>query len=162
MATDARSGAGIGLALVLVVTGAMSAVLLAAGQAAAGTSAGPAGPANQASAPQVRGDGRQAAAWTPPASVAVEYAPRSAASTKAHPVFKDRIGWDPARMQRKQQADGTVVIDLGGQGRQFTRWSVDENGVGALHCDSRLEAASVKRALRPGDVRPVPQPAPLR
>lgn len=159
MATDARSGAGVGLALVLVVTGAMPAGLLAAGQAAAGTSAGP---ASQASAPQVRSDGRQAPAWTPPASVAVEYAPRPAASAKAGPVFKDRVGWDPARMQRKQQADGTVVIDLGGQGRQFTRWSVDENGVGALHCDSRLEAASMKRALRPGDSRPVPQPAPLR
>ena len=79
-------------------------------------------------------------------------------------MFKERVGWDPALMQSKQQADGTVVIDLGGQGRQFTRWSVDEDGNGALRCDSRLEAASANQAVRRDDSRPLSQPAaaPLR
>ncbi|MCK9490127.1 MAG: hypothetical protein M0Q42_12195 [Xanthomonadales bacterium] len=97
-------------------------------------------------APELR-TGQSVADWTPPPSVTVEYAPPSRADKqeklRQHLWQRSAPGWEPALMQRKQLADGTVLIDLGGQGREYTTWAV-QDGVGALRCSSRLEA------VRPG------------
>ena len=62
-------------------------------------------------------------------------------------------------MQRKQLPDGTVVIDLGGQGRQSTVWTVVADGRGLLQCDAHPAAFRRQAASVPGQDQAVPETA---